>query len=307
MALMTKRTTTKKTKKSLMNKGAAMKEITSDMIKELRERTGVGMGKCKEALVLSEGDMEKAIDHLRKAGMAAGVKKEGRETKEGLILAAEDKNLLVLAEANAETDFVAQNDRFKHFLHDVVKQALETHPSPKSLADFVQQPYYKDKSVTIDQYRNLVIQALGENIQLRRLEMIHKHPNSSYGIYSHMGGKLVVVVEIEGSSDQDAIAKEIAMHVAAENPDYLKPEEIPPHVFAREEEIARSQVEGKPANIVDKIVAGKLKAFSDQVCLIHQKYVKDNSVTVQQFLDICAKKVNKNLSIRCFWRWKVGQ
>ncbi len=282
-----------------------MKEITSDLIKELRERTGVGMGKCKEALVLAEGDMEKAIDHLRKAGMAAGVKKEGRETKEGLILTGEDKHLLVLAEANAETDFVAQNDRFKHFLHDVVKQALET--KPKSLADFVAQPYYKDKSITIDQYRNLIIQALGENIQLRRLETIHKHPNSSYGIYSHMGGKLVVVVEIEGASDQDGIAKEIAMHVAAENPDFLKPEEVPSHVLAREEEIARSQVEGKPANIVDKIVAGKIKAFMDQACLIHQKYIKDNTVTVQQFLEICSKKIGKPLSVRCFWRWKVGQ
>ena len=282
-----------------------MKDITPDMIKELRERTGVGMGKCKEALVLAEGDMEKAIDHLRKAGMAAGVKKEGRETKEGLILTGEDKHSLVLAEANAETDFVAQNDRFKHFLHDVVKQALET--KPKSLDDLIRQPYYKDRSITIDQYRNLIIQALGENIQLRRVEVIHRHPNSSYGIYSHMGGKLVVVVEIEGAADQEAIAKEIAMHVAAENPDYLKPEEIPAHVLAREEEIARASVQGKPANIVDKIVAGKIKAFTDQACLIHQKYVKDNSVTVQQFLELCAKKIGKPLSIRCFWRWKVGQ
>ncbi len=282
-----------------------MKDITSEMIRELRERTGVGMAKCKEALVLAEGDMEKAIDVLRKAGMAAGVKKEGRETKEGLILTAEDSHTLVLVEANVETDFVAQNDRFKHFIHDCAKQALET--KPKSLDDFVNQPYYKDKSITIDQYRNLVIQALGENIQLRRMELIHKHTNSSYGIYSHMGGKLVVVVEVEGASDQDGVAKEIAMHVAAENPDYLNPEQIPSHVLAREEEIARSQVQGKPENIVEKIVAGKIKAFADQACLIHQKYVKDNTVSVQQFLDVCAKKLGKPLSIRCFWRWKVGQ
>ena len=282
-----------------------MKEITSDMIRELREKTGVGMGKCKEALVLAEGDLEKAVDVLRKAGMSAGVKKEGRETKEGLILTQEDKSSIVIAEANAETDFVAQNDRFKHFVHDCIKQALET--KPKSLADFLVQPYFKDRSITIDQYRNLVIQALGENIQLKRLEIIHKHPNSSFGIYSHMGGKLVVIVEIEGASDHQEIAKEIAMHVAAENPDFLKPEEIPATVLAREEEIARSQVEGKPANIVDKIVAGKLKAFTDQACLIHQKFIKDNSVTVQQFLDICAKKLGRPLSIRCFWRWKIGQ
>lgn len=282
-----------------------MKEITADMIKELRERTGVGMGKCKEALVLAEGDMEKAIDVLRKAGMAAAVKKEGRETKEGLILAAEDKHHVILAEANAETDFVVQNDRFKHFLHDCVKQALETRP--KSLAEFIQQPYYKDKSITIDQYRNLVIQALGENIQLRRIELLPKHSNSSFGIYSHMGGKLVVVVEIQGAADQEGIAKEIAMHAAAENPDYVKPEEIPATVLAREEEIARSQIQGKPANIADKIVAGKIKAYTDQVCLTHQKYIKDTSVTVQQFLEVCAKKIGKPLSIKCFWRWKVGQ
>lgn len=282
-----------------------MKEITSEMIRELREKTGVGMGKCKEALVLAEGDLEKAVDVLRKAGMSAGVKKEGRETKEGLILTQEDNSSIVIAEANAETDFVAQNDRFKHFVHDCIKQALET--KPKSLADFLVQPYFKDRSITIDQYRNLVIQALGENIQLKRLEIIHKHPNSSFGIYSHMGGKLVVIVEIEGASDHQEIAKEIAMHVAAENPDFLKPEEIPATVLAREEEIARSQVEGKPANIIDKIVAGKLKAFTDQACLIHQKFIKDNSITVQQFLDICAKKLGRPLSIRCFWRWKVGQ
>ena len=282
-----------------------MKEITADMIKQLRERTGVGMGKCKEALVLAEGDMEKAIDILRKAGMAAAGKKEGRETKEGLILAAEDHKHLVLAEANAETDFVVQNDRFKHFLHDCVKQTLEG--KVKSLADLLQQPYYKDKSITIEQYRNLVIQSLGENIQLRRLEIISKHPDSSYGIYSHMGGKLVVVVEVAGAPGQEGIAKEIAMHIAAENPEYLRPEEVPPTVIAREEEIARSQVEGKPANIVEKIVAGKVKAYTDQFCLVNQKYIKDTSVTVQQFLELCAKKVGKSLSIKCFWRWKVGQ
>lgn len=282
-----------------------MKEITADTIKELRERTGVGMGKCKEALVLAEGDMEKAIDILRKAGMAAAVKKEGRETKEGLIVCSEDDHHIVLAEANAETDFVVQNDRFKGYLNDCVKQALET--KPKSLADFIQQPYFKDKSITIEQYRNLVIQALGENIQLRRLELISKHAASSYGIYSHMGGKLVVLVEITGSSDQEGIAKEIAMHVAAESPEYLKEEEIPAAILAREEEIARSQVQGKPENIVEKIVAAKVKSYADQFCLMNQKYIKDTNLTIQQFLDSSAKKTGKPLAIKCFWRWKVGQ
>jgi elongation factor Ts len=282
-----------------------MKEITADMIKQLRERTGVGMGKCKEALVLAEGDLEKAIDVLRKAGMASAVKKEGREAKEGMILAGEDASHIILAEANAETDFVVQNDRFKHFVHDCVKQALEG--KFQSLDDLLQQPYYKDKSITIDQYRNLIIQALGENIQLRRVELITKHPNSSYGIYSHMGGKILVVVELEGASGQEATAKEIALHVAAENPDYLRPSEVPATVLAREEEIARSQVQGKPANIIEKIVAGKIKAYTDQFCLLDQKYIKDSSLTVQQFVEACSKTLGKPLSIKCFWRWKVGQ
>ena len=280
-------------------------EVTAEQIRQLRERTGVGMGKCKEALVLAMGDMEKAIDILRKAGIASGVKKEGRETKEGLILTAENAGMIAIAEANAETDFVTQNDRFKHFLHDCVTQALKT--SPKSLDALLQQPYEKDRSLTIEQYRNLVIQALGENIQLKRIELIHKHSESSYGIYAHLGGKLVVIVEIAGATQQDALAKEIAMHIAAESPDYLKLEEIPAHVLAREEEIARAQLEGKPANMADKIIAGKLKAFQDQVCLIHQKYIKDSSMTVQQFLDSHAKQLGKTLSVRAFWRWKVGQ
>ncbi len=290
-----------------MLENSSMKEITADMIKMLRERTGVAMGKCKEALVLAEADMEKAVDILRKAGMASAVKKEGRETKEGLILTAEDSDSLILLEANAETDFVTQNDRFKHFVHDCIKQALETKPA--SLSELNDQPYFKDQSITIDQYRNLVIQALGENIQIRRLQIVRKHPNRSYGIYSHMGGKLVVVVEIDGASNQADIAKEVAMHIAAESPDYLRVEEIPAEVVAREEEIARSQMAGsdKPENVIEKIVAGKIKAFTDQVCLLAQKYVKDNTVTVQQFLETCGKKVGKPLSVHCFWRWKVGQ
>lgn len=282
-----------------------MKEITPQQIKELRERTGVGMGKCKEALVSAQGDMDQAIDFLRKAGMASAVKKEGRETKEGMILSLETENKIVLVEANAETDFVVQNGRFKQFLEDCAKQALEG--SSKTLDELLKEPYSKDSSITIDQYRNLVIQALGENIQLRRLEVVEKKKDSSYGIYSHMGGKIVVVVEISGASDQGVVAKEVAMHVAAESPDYLSREEIPTAVIAREEEIARSQAQNKPANMIEKIVAGKVKAYTDQFCLLYQKYVKDNSLTVEQFVEKSGKESGKALAIQRFWRWKVGQ
>jgi len=282
-----------------------MKEITANMIKELRERTGVGMGKCKEALVSAEGDVEKAIDLLRKAGMAAAGKKEGRETKEGLILAEEDKDHILLIEANAETDFVVQNERFVNFVQDCAHQALQTKAT--SLEQLLEQPYQKDKTISIDNYRNLVVQALGENILVRRIELIKKDPNSSYGIYSHMGGKLVVLVELNGAVGEESVAKEIGMHIAAENPDFISSTEIPADVISREEDIARSQVQGKPENMIDKIVSGKLKAFYDQVCLLNQKYVKDSTLTVEQFVDSISKKLGKPLSVKCFWRWKVGQ
>jgi elongation factor Ts len=280
-------------------------KVTPDMVKELRERTGVGMGKCKEALDQAHGDMEKAIDILRKAGMASAVKKEGRETKEGMIATAESNDAIALVELNAETDFVVQNDRFKQFAHDIALEVAETKPS--SLEAFVAQQYRKDPSLTIDQYRAIVMQSLGENIKLKRLQIFPKTSNISLGIYSHMGGKIVTLVEINGGAGQEALARDIAMHVAAESPDYLKPEEVPADVKAREEEIARSQVAGKPQQIMDKIVEGKLKAFFDQVCLLGQKFVKDNSISIATLVENEGKRLGKPLAIRRFIRWKVGE
>ncbi len=282
-----------------------MKEITGQMVKELRDRTGVAMDKCKEALVAAQGDVEKAIDHLRKAGMAAGAKKEGREAKEGLILCKESSRRLALVEANAETDFVAHNERFRQFLEDTTDQALSGGPS--SLAVLMDSPYLRDPSLTLEQYRNLVVQALGENIQIRRMEVLNKSPKASYGIYSHMGGKLVVVVEIEGAFDLAGFAKDIAMHAAAESPEYISFGEIPKEVLARERAIALSQVQDKPAAIAEKIVQGKLKAFGDQVCLLQQKYIKDNAVTIEELLQRKSKETGHPLTIHRLYRWKVGQ
>ncbi len=280
-------------------------KVTPEMVKQLRERTGVGMGKCKEALDQAAGDMEKAIDILRKAGMASAVKKEGRETKEGLITAFETADTIALVEINAETDFVVQNDKFKQFAHDIAKQAAETKPA--SLEALLAQPAQKDKELTVDQYRAIVMQSIGENIKIKRVEIFKKDASKSFGIYSHMGGKIVTVVEIGNKSGFEQLGREIAMHVAAESPDYLKPEEVPASVRAREEEIARSQVAGKPANIVDKIVEGKLKAFYDQVCLLGQKYVKDNAITIADLVANEGKKAGQTLTINWFLRWKVGE
>lgn len=278
--------------------------VTAEMVKELRDRSGVSMGKCKEALEQAGGDMNKAIDILRKTGMASAVKKEGRETNEGLIGAAEGKTAVALVEVNAETDFVTQNEKFKQFLRDIAQEAAES--SASSVDALMKRPYPKDPSITLDQYRALVVQSLGENIQVKRLSVMPKNPDSSVGLYSHMGGKIVVAVFLTGGSGQESLARDIAMHVAAESPEYLRPEDVPADVRAKEEEIARSQVQGKPANIVDKIVEGKIKAFCDEVCLICQKYVKDNTITIAQLLEKEGKRLNTAINIKAYHRWKVG-
>lgn len=279
-------------------------KVTAEMVKELRDRSGVSMGKCKEALEQAGGDMNKAIDILRKSGMASAVKKEGRETNEGLIGAAESKEAVALVEVNAETDFVTQNEKFKQFLRDVAQEAADS--ATLSLDALMRRPYSKDKSISLDQYRALVVQSLGENIQVKRVSVLPKTVDLSIGLYSHMGGKIVVAVVLSGGSGQEALARDIAMHVAAESPDYLRPEDVPADVRAKEEEIARGQVQGKPANIVDKIVEGKIKAFCDEVCLICQKYVKDNTITIAQLLEKEGKRLGKQLGIKAYHRWKVG-
>jgi len=280
-------------------------KVTPEMVKQLRERTGVGMGKCKEALDQAHGDMEKAIDFLRKAGMASAVKKEGRETKEGVIAFAEAEHAIALVEINAETDFVVQNEKFKEFAASVAKQAAKTQPS--SIEDFLSHMSHEDKTLTVDQHRALVMQSLGENIKLKRMEIISKAPDRSFGSYSHMGGKIVALVEIDGKSGMDALCREIAMHIAAESPDYLGPEEIPADVKKREEEIAREQVKGKPPQIESKIVEGKMNAFYDQVCLLRQKFIKDNTVTIGDLIAKESKKIGHSLVLKRFIRWKVGE
>ncbi len=279
-------------------------KVTAEMVKELRDRSGVSMGKCKEALDQAGGDMNKAIDILRKTGMASAVKKEGRETNEGLIGSAEGKNAISLVEVNAETDFVTQNEKFKQFLKDVAQLAADS--SASSLEGLMKQPSPKDTSITLEQYRALVIQSLGENIQVKRLSVLPKSSDISFGLYSHMGGKIVVAVLLSGGAGQEALARDIAMHVAAESPEYLGPEDVPADVRAKEEEIARSQMKGKPENIIEKIVEGKVKAFCDEVCLICQKYVKDNTVTIAQLLEKESKRLGKQIGIKAYHRWKVG-
>lgn len=279
--------------------------VTPAMIKELRDRTGVGMGKCKEALEEANGDMDLAIANLRKAGMATAVKKEGRATNEGMIGTAESGQYVAIVEVNAETDFVVKNERFQKFLNDVAAEIAATHPA--SLETFLKQKFSKDTHLTIDEYRATIVQTIGENIQIRRIKVIPKSADKSIGVYNHLGGKIVTLVEIKGGSSEEDLAKEIAMHVAAAAPEFLSPEHVPSPVIEHEKEIAKGQIKGKPENIVGKIVEGKLNAFYDQNCLTRQKFIKDDSLTILDLVNKRAKAVGKNLVLADFLRWSVGQ
>lgn len=282
-----------------------MATVTPAMIKELRERTGIGMGKCKEALEEANGDMELAIANLRKSGMASAVKKEGRETKEGMIGTATNGNVIAIVEVNAETDFVVKNERFKQFLESIAQEVAQS--NPPSLDAFLQQPYSKEPGLTIDQYRATIVQTIGENIQIRRILTLKKAPDRSVGIYSHLGGKILTAVEMTGSGDEEALAKDIAMHTAAAAPDYLSPEKVPAEIITQEQDIARGQIQGKPANIVDKIIEGKLNAYYDTNCLVRQKFIKDDSITIADLVSKRAKETGKPLTLTHFIRWTVGQ
>lgn len=282
-----------------------MAEITVDLIKELRERTGIGMGDCKKALVAAGGDIETAITNLRKAGMASAVKKEGRATNEGQIGFFEAKDCIALVEVNAETDFVVKNDRFQQFLADVAEQAANTRP--ESLEDFLKQGYSKEKGMTVDEYRASIVQTIGENIQVKRLSIYPKKANHSYGIYTHLGGKICVVVALEGASDEDKLAKDIAMHVAAASPLYVNAEQVPESVIEHEKEIVKSQIADKPDNVKDKIISGKIQAYCKENCLVEQPYIRDDKLTVAQFVAAKGKEEGKNLKVVSFIRWDVGQ
>lgn len=281
-------------------------QISAALIKELRERTGVGMTKCKEALEEAKGNLDQAIDILRKAGMASAVKKQGRETKEGTIVAKETADLVAIVEVNAETDFVVKNEKFQEFCKNIAEEIAQTKPA--SLEAFMAQQYSKDKSLTIEALRSLIIQVIGENIQIRRILVLPKTANKSFGIYSHMGGKILTVVELAGSGEE-ALARDIGMHVAAGIPvvaDYVNPEQVPQDIIAKEREIAKSQLEGKPANIMEKILDGKINAFFDQICLIRQKFIKDDSLSIAEVIKKRAQETGKNIEVVRFVRWVVG-
>jgi len=273
--------------------------ITAKMVKELREKTGAGMMDCKKALTETDGNMDEAIDVLRKSGAAKAAKKADRIAAEGTTFIKAAGNKAVLIELNCETDFVTKNETFQKLTEDIADHILEQEPT--NLTEAMQQTVI-DKDQTLEEYINSVVAKIGEKITLRRFALLSKTDADAFGTYLHMGGRIGALTVLEGTTDED-VAKDIAMHVAAVNPSYIKREDVNEEEVKREREILKEQAlnEGKPAKIVEKMVEGRLGKFFEGICLLEQEFVKDPDMKVQKFVE------SKNASIKDFVRYEVGE
>lgn len=274
-----------------------MANITAAMVKELRDRTGVGMMDAKKALVEVEGNMEKAIDLLREKGMAKAAKKNDRIAAEGLTYVAVQDNVAAIVEINSETDFVAKNEMFQELVKTIAYKMIEARPQTMEEALAVQ----TDKG-TIESELLEANTVIGEKISFRRFDIVEKTDSDAFGAYLHMGGRIGVLTVLEGTADA-ALAKDVAMHVAAINPRYMDRSEVPEAELEHEKAILTEQAlnEGKPANIVEKMVEGRLTKFLAEICLVDQPFVKDPDVTVGKYL------ASKNAKIKGFIRYEVGE
>lgn len=265
-------------------------------VKELRDRTGAGMLDCKKALEATEGNMDKAIDWLREKGISKAAKKEGRIAAEGLCQIAIDGNNAVILEVNSETDFVAQNENFVNFVDYLANIILKN--DFKSNEDVLE---FNDGGETIKDKLVALISKIGENINFRRFEKIEKKDNEVFGSYKHMGGRIGALVVLSDTTED--VAKDVAMHVAAMNPTAVTRSEVPADIVEHESHVIKEQVmqEGKPADIAEKMVTGRLNKFYKEVCLEEQPFIKENSVTVGNYV-----KENGG-SIVSISRFEVGE
>lgn len=273
--------------------------ITAKMVKELRDLTGAGMMDCKKALTEANGDIDAAVDILRKSGAAKAAKKAGRVAAEGTTLIEVKDDAAVLIEVNCETDFVTKNDTFKVLTSELANQLLNNKPA--NMEEALKQKM-DGKEETVEEYINNAIASIGEKITLRRFEIINKPANGVFGAYLHMGGRIGALVSLEGTNDE-AIAKDVAMHVAAVNPSYISREDVAEAEVNREREVLKEQAlnEGKPEKIVEKMVEGRLGKFFEGICLLEQAFVKDSDIKVGKYLD------QNNAKVVEFVRYEVGE
>lgn len=273
-----------------------MATITAALIKELRERTGVGMMDCKRALGEADGDIETAISNLRKAGAAAAAKKAGRIAAEGVIASAQSAqgDVVALLEVNSETDFVAKDEGFTNFSNTVAQVVVDANPKD---VDALNAASF-DKG-TVEEARQALITKIGENLSVRRFERLTSN-DENLGVYLH-GSKIGVMVKLQGGSTN--VAKDVAMHVAASNPRCISANQMPSEVLAAEKEIfvAQARESGKPDNIIEKMIEGRMAKFLKENTLLGQPFVKNPDQTIAQFLK------ENNASISNFVRLEVGE
>ncbi len=285
------------------------KKIPASLVKELRDMTGAGFMDAKKALVEADGDLQKAAEILRKMGVIKAEKKLSREAKEGKVkvLLSDDKTKGVIVELNCETDFVARTDDFTKLLEDIAKALLEAEPS--SVEDFLK--LKAPDGSTWDEYIKSHIAKIGENIRLRRFEIIKASEGAWLDSYIHAGDMLGVVVEARAPRSEEAAeaVHNIALQIAAMDPIAVRREDIPEEVLQKEREIYREQAlkSGKPEHIVDRIVEGKMKVFFEERVLLEQIYVKDQDITVGQYLKRVSEELGEPLEIIRFVRYKVGE
>ena len=251
-----------------------MAEITASMVKELRERTGAGMMECKKALTENNGDVQAAADWLRKTGLAKADKKANRVAAEGRIAMAQAAGKAVLVEINSETDFVAKDANFLAFTEEVAKTALDSGAQDAEALKAAKMA----SGTSVDEGRQALVAKVGENVQVRRMARMDSAGNT-IGAYVH-GGRIGVLVEVKGGNEE--LARGLAMHVAAMNPPYISPAHVPADFVAREKEIALAQVKdsGKPAEILEKMISGKISKPLAEISLTGQPYVLDTNITV---------------------------
>ena len=280
-----------------------MAEISAKIVMELRGRTGAGMMDCKKALAAVEGDMEKAIDYLREKGLAAAAKKQSRIAAEGLVGSFVCKECATgaLVEVNCETDFVAKTDKFKALVSDVAEQVAKKNPA--DVDALLKQPFFKDENTTIEQMVTAATAEIGEKISIRRFV---RYEGGIVESYIHMGGKVGVLVQAEGTPNEEVI-HDVALQIAAASPvapEYVRREEVDPSHLEHEKEIliAQARNEGKPENIIEKMVQGRIVKFYKEVCLLEQAFVKDADISVGKMIE---QKAN-GLNIVRFTRYKMG-
>lgn len=272
--------------------------VTAQMVKELREKTGAGMMDCKKALVQTDGDIDAALDFLREKGLSSASKKADRIAAEGITSILEEGNEAVIYEVNAETDFVAKNEGFQTLVKEIGEHLLATKPATIDEAN----ASTMSNGLSVADHISNAIAKIGEKITLRRFEIRTKSDSDSFGPYLHMGGRIGVLVVLEGSSDSQA-ARDIAMHIAALNPKYISRDEVSADEVERERKVLTEQAlnEGKPEKIVEKMVEGRLGKYFEDICLLDQAFVKNSDQKVREFAASVGGTVAE------FIRYEVGE